>query len=130
IFTPLIPTSDPFYNADQANVVPNLNLFNSDNRSSYNALMIVAQGNVSHRFNLIAHYTLSSAKTWGCFLGELFDYVNGVCDPLHPFARGDYGPSGEDVTHRFVLAGTFRIPGGFELSLLRPAERGRPFTMT
>ena len=129
IFTPLIPTSDLTYDADQASVVPNLNLFKSDNRSSYNALMIVGQGNY-HRFNLIAHYTLSRAQTWGCFLGELFDYVNGVCDPLHPFAAGDYGPSGEDVTHRFVLAGMVHIPGGFEVSTITQAESGRPITLT
>ena len=106
LFSSLIPASDPTYDADQQSVVPNLNLFKSDNRSSYNALMLVAQGNVNRRFNLIAHYTLSKAKTWGCLLGELFDYVNGVCDPLNAFGPGDYGPSGEDVTHRFVLAGT------------------------
>ena len=130
IYTPLIPTSDPSYYTDQASVVPNLNLFKSDNRSSYNSLMIVAQGNVSRRFSLIAHYTLSRAQTWGCFLGELFDYVNGVCDPLHPFAAGDYGPSGEDVTHRFVLAGTVHIPGGFEVSTITQAESARPITLT
>jgi hypothetical protein len=105
-------------------------LFKSDNRSSYNALMIVAQGNVARRFDLIAHYTLSSAKTWGCLLGELFDYVNGVCDPLHPFAAGDYGPSGEDVTHRFVLAGTLHVPGGFELTTITQMESARPITLT
>ncbi|HLX85713.1 MAG TPA: TonB-dependent receptor [Terriglobales bacterium] len=109
---------------------PSLSVFRSDNRSSYNALMVVAQGNVSRRFNLIAHYTLSRAETWGCFLGELFDYVNGVCDPLHPFAAGDYGPSGEDVTHRFVLAGTLHLPGGFEVSTITQAESARPITLT
>jgi hypothetical protein len=130
LFTPLIPASDPTYDSDQQSVVPNLNLFKSDNRSSYNALMIEAQGNVNRRFHLIAHYTLSRAKTWGCLLGELFDYVNGVCDPLNPFAAGDYGPSGEDVTHRFVLAGTLRLPGGFEISTLTQAESARPITLT
>jgi Carboxypeptidase regulatory-like domain/TonB dependent receptor len=130
LFTPLIATSDPTYDADQQSVVPNLNLFKSDNRSSYNALMIVAQGNVNRRFNLIAHYTLSKAKTWGCLLGELFDYVNGVCDPLNPFATGDYGPSGEDVTHRFVIAGTLHLPGGFEVTTLTQAESARPITLT
>jgi hypothetical protein len=130
LFTPLIPMSDPTYDADQQSVVPNLNLFKSDNRSSYNALMIVAQGIMSRRFNLIAHYTLSSAKTWGCLLGELFDYVNGVCDPLNAFGPGDYGPSGEDVTHRFVLAGTLHLPGGFEVSTLTQAESARPITLT
>jgi hypothetical protein len=126
LFTPLLASGDP----SQANFVPDVNLFKSDNRSSYNALMVVAQGNVSRRFNLIAHYTLSSAKTWGCFLGELFDYVNGVCDPLNPFGPGDYGPSGEDVTHRFVLAGTFHLPGGIELSTVTQGESARPFTLT
>ena len=130
LFTPLISTADPNYDADQQSVVPNLNLFKSDNRSSYNALMVVVRGNVNHRFNLIAHYTLSSAKTWGCLLGELFDYVNGVCDPLNPFGPGDYGPSGEDVLHRFVLAGTLHLPGGFELTTLTQAESARPITLT
>ncbi len=130
LFTPLIPASDPSYDADQQSVVPNLNLFKADNRSSYNALMIVAQGNLNRRFNLIAHYTLSSAKTWGCLLGELWDYVNGVCDPLNPFARGDYGPSGEDALQRFVLAGTFHLPGGIEFTTLTQAESARPITLT
>ena len=130
IFTPLIPTSDPSYDADQASVVPNVNLFKSDNRSSYNALMLRAQGNVAKRFSVTAHYTFSKAQTWGCLLGELFDYVNGVCDPLHAFAPGDYGPSGEDVRHRFVLAGTVRLPGGFEVTTLTQAESARPFTIT
>jgi hypothetical protein len=109
---------------------PSLSVFRSDNRSSYNALMIVARGNVGSRFNLIAHYTLSKAQTWGCVLGELFDYVNGVCDPLNAFGPGDYGPSGEDVRHRFVLAGTVQVPGGFEVSTMFQAEAARPFTIT
>ena len=103
---------------------PTLSVFRADNRSSYDALSVHLQGNVS-RFNLVANYTLSSAKTWGCVLGELFDYVNGVCNPLHAFAPGDYGPSGEDVTHRFVLAGTVHLPGGFESLDVDPG-RERP----
>ena len=106
------------------------NLYKSDNRSSYNALMLHLQGNVSNRFSLVANYTLSKAETWGCVLGELFDYVNGVCNPLNAFGPGDYGPSGEDVRHRFVLAGTVRIPGGFELTTLTQAESARPITIT
>ena len=81
-----------------------------DNRSRYDGLVRASAGNVS-RFSLVVNYTLSSAKTWGCVLGELFDYVNGVCNPLHAFAKGDYGPSGEDVTHRVCVAGTFHHAG-------------------
>jgi hypothetical protein len=127
LFTPLFSASDF---ADQSAVVPNVAVYRSDNRSSYNALMLHLQGNVTQRFSLIANYTLSRASTWGCVLGELFDYVDGVCDPLHPFGPGDYGPSGEDVTHRFVIAGIFHAPAGFELSLLGQAESGRPITLT
>jgi hypothetical protein len=131
LFTPLIPTSDT---TDQQSVVPNVNVFRSDNRSSYNGLMFHLQGNM-HRFDLVANYTLSKAQTWGCLLGELFDYVNGVCQPetgntLNAFGPGDYGPSGEDVRHRFVLAGTVHIPGGFELSTITQIESARPITIT
>jgi len=105
-------------------------VFRSDNRSAYDALSLRVQGNVSHRVHLTAHYTLSSAKTWGCVLGELFDYVNGVCNPNDAFAPGDDGPSGEDVRHRFVFVGTFQLPARFQLSTLGQAESARPFTMT
>src|SRR6202007_517773 len=106
-----------------------ISVFRSDNRSSYNAFALHLQGNVAQRLSLVANYTLASAKTWGCVLGELFDYVNGVCNTSHPFGPGDYGPSGEDVRHRAVLAGTFRPPGGFELTLLAQAESARPFVI-
>ena len=74
------------------NNVPNMTVFRSDNRSRYDGMMVHLQGNVTRRFNLVANYTFSKAKTWGCVLGELFDYVNGVCDPLHAFGKGDFGP--------------------------------------
>ncbi len=137
ITSPLIPASDT---ADQQALVPNVNVFESDNRSSYNALMLHLQGNM-RRFSLVANYQLSKAQTWGCLLGELFDYVDGVCQvpqglnlpnagQLDAFGPGDYGPSGEDVRHRFVLAGTVHIPGGFELSTINQVESARPITIT
>ncbi|MFZ0771273.1 MAG: TonB-dependent receptor [Candidatus Sulfotelmatobacter sp.] len=138
LFTPLIPTTDPNYATDQADVVPNVNVFESDNRSSYNGLMLHLQGNM-RPFNLVANYQLAKAQTWGCLLGELFDYVDGVCpqEPgqpnagfLNAFGPGDYGPSGEDVRHRFVLAGTLHLPGGFELSTINQVESARPITIT
>jgi hypothetical protein len=112
------------YGFDQANV------FRTDNRSAYDALSLRLQGNVSRRAHFTAHYTLAKAQTWGCTVGELFDYVNGVCDPNNAFAPGDYGPSGEDVRHRFVLVGTFQLPEGVQLSALGQAESARPYTLT
>jgi hypothetical protein len=114
---------------------PDVTIFKSDNRSGYNALMLQLRGNVTHRVNLTANYTFSKAQTWGCVLGELFDYVNGVCnDPNtglpNGFNAGDYGPSGEDVRHRFVLGALVHVPGGFEVSTITQAESARPFTIT
>jgi len=56
--------------------------------------------------------------------------LNAVCNPLDPFGPGDYGPSGEDVRHRVVLAGTAHAIAGIELSTLVQAESARPYTIT
>jgi len=125
LFSPLYP-SDP---STQQENVPNVLLYKTDNRSSYKALAIHLQGN-TRRFNLTANYTLASAKTWGCTVGELFDYVNGVCNALNPFGPGDYGPSGEDVRNRFALVGVFYLPAKFQLSTLMQFESARPLTLT
>ncbi len=119
--------SDP---ATQQQYVPNVSVFRSDNRSVYDALFVHLQGNLNSRLSLVVNYTLSRANTWGCVLGELFDYVNGVCDPRSAFRAGDYGPSGEDVPQRLVVGGVYRAPGGFEMSFLSQAESARPFTLT
>jgi hypothetical protein len=126
LFSPLLSAEDPA----QAAVVPDANVFHADNRSSYDALMLHVQADWAGRISLIANYTLSRAQTWGCVLGELSDYVNGVCDPLKPFAPGDYGPSGEDTRHRAVISVIWHAPGKVDLSTLTQAESARPFTIT
>ncbi len=125
LFSPLFPSDIP----SQMDNVPNITVYRTGNRSSYDALTIKLQANVAKRFNLLVHYTLSTAKTWGCTVGELFDYVDGVCNALNPFGPGDHGPSGEDVRNRFVLAGTLHLPGKFELTTLTQLESARPFTI-
>jgi len=108
---------------------PNISLLRADNRSSYNGLALQLQHRFSNRFELTANYVLASATTWGAVVGELFDYVNGVSNPLNAFLRGDHGPSGEDIRHRFVLIGTLELPWRFELSTLSQFESARPFTI-
>jgi hypothetical protein len=108
---------------------PNVSLFRTDNRSRYDGVSFLVQHRLSKRFELTAHYTLASASTWGAVVGELFDYVNGVSDVRNPFGPGDHGPSGEDVRHRFVLAGVFLLPYKFEVSTLSQIESARPFTI-
>ena len=122
LFSPQLRVDDP----GPAAYVPDVNAFHSDNRSSYNGLLAHLQGNVIRRINLIANYTYSKAETWSCVLGKLFDYVNGVCDPLHAFGPGDSGPSGEDVRHRFVIAGVWQASAGFQVSGFVSGRRRSP----
>jgi len=109
---------------------PNVSLFKTDNRSSYNGVAFQIEHRFTKRFELNAYYTLSSATTWGAVLGELFDYVNGVSNVNNPFGPGDHGPSGEDVRHRAVISGVFNLPRGFEVSTVSQFESARPFTLT
>lgn len=108
---------------------PDISVFRTDNRSRYDGMSFMVRHRFTSRFDLTAHYTLASASTWGAVVGELFDYVNGVSDVRNPFGPGDHGPSGEDVRHRFVLAGTLRLPGKIEVSTLSQVESARPFTL-
>jgi hypothetical protein len=63
-------------------------------------------------------------------VGELFDYVNGVSDVRNAFGPGDHGPSGEDVRHRFVVAGKVELPYKIEIMTLAQFESARPFTIS
>jgi outer membrane receptor protein involved in Fe transport len=109
---------------------PGFSLFRSDNRSIYNGLAVQMQHSFAHRFELTANYVLAHATTWGATVGELFDYVNGVSNVHNPFGPGDHGPSGEDIRHRFVLAGVLQLPGRLEASTISQFESARPYTMT
>jgi hypothetical protein len=109
---------------------PDISVFRTDNRSRYDGVSFAVSHRFAGRFEMTAHYTLAKATTWGAVVGELFDYVNGVTDVKNPFGPGDHGPSGEDVRHRFVLAGTLRLPWQFEMSTLSQFESARPFTLT
>ena len=121
------PTLAP--NGTLPSTAPNISVFRTDNLSRYDALSLAMNHSLSKRFELTAHYTLAKATTWGANVGELFDYVNGVTSVTNPFGPGDHGPSGEDVRHRFVLAGTAKLPGQFEVSTLSQFESARPYTL-
>jgi hypothetical protein len=120
------PLAEP--NATLPSTAPNISVFRTDNRSRYDGVSF-AVNHRSKRLDFTAHYTLANATTWGANVGELFDYVNGVTSVTNPFGPGDHGPSGEDVRHRFVVAGTVHLPGAFEVSTLSQFESGRPFTL-
>jgi hypothetical protein len=123
-------TQDPVDapNATLPSNAPNISVFRTDNRSRYDGVSFAINHN-SSRLEFTAHYTLANATTWGANVGELFDYVNGVTNVVNPLGPGDHGPSGEDVRHRFVVAGTLHLPWAFDVSTLSQFESGRPYTL-
>jgi len=86
----------------------------SDGRSRYDAFTISFRKKYSNHFQLNAHYTLSRALAW---FGQISDF--GV-QPQNPFNKFDaaenFGHTGEDERHRFVVSGVFDLKWGFQLS--------------
>ena len=117
-------------NATLPATAPNVSVFRTDNRSRYDGVSFAVNHSLSNRFEMTAHYTLAKATTWGANVGELFDYVNGVTSVTNPFGPGDHGPAGEDVRHRFVIAGTVHLPWKFDVSTLSQFESTRPYTLS
>ena len=123
LFSPLYPSDV----VSQQDNVPNIQLYKTDNRSSYNALAIHVQGNMAHWFNLTANYTLASAKTWGCTVGELFDYVNGVCNALNRLALATTARQAKTFAAALCWWAVFYLPAKFQVSTLMQFESARPY---
>jgi hypothetical protein len=64
-------------------------------------------------------YTLSRAEATSADANaESFYMGSGVLNNRHWNARGAFGPTGLDRTHRLVVAPTLQIPGGFQIGSL------------
>jgi hypothetical protein len=99
----------------------------SDGRSRYDAFTVSFRRRYSKHFQLNAHYTLSRAVAW---FGQISDF--GV-QPQNPFNKFDaaenFGKTGEDERHRFVVSGVFDLPWGFQLSPIVQLSSARPYSI-
>jgi len=99
----------------------------SDGRSRYDAFTISFRRRYSNHFQLNAHYTLSRALAW---FGQISDF--GV-QPQNPFdkfdPKADFGHTGEDERHRFVVSGVFDLRWGFQLSPILQLASARPYSI-
>jgi Carboxypeptidase regulatory-like domain/TonB dependent receptor len=82
--------------------------------------------NMTHRFsrsaNMNAFYVFAKSNSDT-------DGVN--TNPANPYdLTGEYGRSSQDVRHRFVINGSFRIPWGVSLNPFVVVSSGRPFNIT
>jgi hypothetical protein len=99
----------------------------SDGRSRYDAFTVSFRRRYSKHFQLNAHYTLSRGLAW---FGQASDF--GV-QPQNPFNKfdpnTDFGHTGEDERHRFVVSGVFDLPWGFQLSPILQLSSARPYSI-
>ncbi|HEY9231547.1 MAG TPA: hypothetical protein VIS78_05355, partial [Blastocatellia bacterium] len=99
----------------------------SDGRSRYDAFTVSFRRRYANHFLLNAHYTLSRGLAW---FGQISDF--GV-QPQNPFdkfnAAENFGHTGEDERHRFVVSGVIDLPWGFQLSPIVQLASARPYSI-
>lgn len=127
INTPLPGTFNPNPLAPDNSIRPfgnGKNIFEYESSGRFNQNQFIV--NVSHRFSrtasMTAFYVLGRAKS---------DTDGAGSNPANPYdLRGEYGRSSQDVRHRFVVNGSFRIPWGVSLNPFVIVTSGRPFNIT
>jgi hypothetical protein len=111
----------------QASPFTNIRVAQSDGRSRYDAFTVAFKKRYAKRYELNAHYTLSRAVAW---FGQIADF--GV-QPQNPFFKfdpaADFGYTGEDERHRFVLSGVIDLPHGFQVSPILQLSSPRPYSI-
>ncbi len=98
-----------------------------DGRSRHDALTISFKKKYSKRYELNAHYTLSRSVAW---FGRIADFEVSPQNPFNKFdAASDFGYPSEDERHRFVIAGIFELPGGFQAAPILQLASARPYSV-
>jgi len=111
--------------ADLLNAV---NILVTNNRSRYDALTVQFQRRMQ-KVTIQAHYTLAGAYAYGGSTGNRSG-ATVAQDQFDQFAKGEWGPTGNDERHRAVALGVFELPYGVQLSPVFQAATARPYTLT
>jgi len=125
INTPLPGTYNPLVSTSGVRPLgEGKNVFEYESSGRFNQNQFIV--NVNHRLSRIgsisAFYVLSKA---------LSDTDGPGTSPANPYdLTGEYGRSSQDVRHRFVATGSFRIPWGVSLNPFVIVTSGRPFNIT
>jgi hypothetical protein len=111
-----------------ANQFGTVNIYNSINKSRYDALTLMLQRRFPHA-TFQAHYTLAGAFAYGGSTGARA----GAPSPMvynQPFGPGEWGPTANDERHRLVATGVFDLPLGVQLSPVLQMASARPYNLT
>ena len=118
-FNPLVPGSGVRPFGDAGDIFQ----YESSGVVNQNQLTIGLNNRFSRSFGIFANYTLTSARS---------DTDGANTFPANSYdLSGEYGRSGMDIRHRFVLGGSISIPWWqINLSPFVVASSGRPFNIT
>jgi hypothetical protein len=119
----------PFGDALRANGLPEcfqMELQNDQsNRIHLNALAVKLERRMSGRIGFVLGYTLGSVKTW-----STGTFGNVPTDAHDKFRDLDFGPSDNDVRHRFTGNLVCELPFGFNAGAIVTANSAAPYNHT
>jgi hypothetical protein len=119
----------PLRDALRANGLPEcfqMQMMNDQsNRIHLNALALKVEQHFTNRFGFIAAYTLGSVKTWSTGA-----FGNIPTDSYEKFRDLDFGPSDNDVRHRFTGNVVYQLPLGFNAGAIVTANSAGPYNHT
>ena len=103
-----------------------VSLAQSDGRSRYDGFTAAFKKRYSNKFQLNAHYTLSKSQAW---FGATADFGLQPQNLFEKFDPINFGPTGEDERHRFVVSGIFDLPWGFQIAPIYQLASARPYSL-
>lgn len=98
----------------------------SDGRSRYDAFTAAFKKRYANKYQLNMHYTLSRSQGW---FGISQDFGLQAQNVFVKFDPINFGPTGEDERHRFVLSGIFDLPWDFQLAPILQLASARPYSI-
>ncbi|MFY9610081.1 MAG: TonB-dependent receptor [Blastocatellia bacterium] len=111
----------------QANPFTRLRVAQSDGRSRYDAFTVAFRKRYANKFLFNAHYTLAKSQGWFGGSQSFQLTAQNQFNKFDPLA--DFGPTGEDERHRFVMSGVFDLPWGFQVSPVVQLSSARPYSI-
>jgi hypothetical protein len=94
-------------------------------RSRYDGLNISYRKRMSRHFSVNTSYVLSRALGYN---GASASFGNAPTDVLNIFAPHDFGYTGTDERHRWVLSGLLDLPYGIKFAPIMQLASGRAYT--
>ncbi len=98
----------------------------STNRSLFDSVNFVLKKRMTHNFMFQASYVLSWSRSWGGAPVASYGGSFLTVTRENQFKPNEFGYTDNDERHRFVFAGVFNLPYGFELAPLFQAASARP----